>query len=338
MTSHGHHHDHSHEHEHSAHPHSHGAVVDPTILSSQRGIWALRWSFFGLFVTALIQAYVFWLSQSVALLADTIHNFGDAATAIPLWVAFTLATRKPTKRFTYGLGRAEDLAGILIVLIILFSAVAAAYESILRFIQPQEVHYLWAVMVASLVGFLGNEGVALFRIKVGKEIESAALVADGYHARVDGIASLAVLVGAIGIKLGFPLADPIVGLLISILILKITWDSIKTIFVRVLDGVEPGVVQKMRAAASGVPGVERVDEIRARWSGHRLLAEMNVAVASTSSVAEGHEIADRVRQMVHESIEYLDNIAIHVDPTTAAGEQFHKRTHSHGEHDVKAKK
>ena len=191
------------------HDHTHGAI-DASLFTTERGIWEVKWSFFWLFVTAVFQTVVVVFSGSVALLADTIHNFGDAATAIPLWFAFRLARYKPTKRFTYGYGRVEDLAGVAVVLTILFSAIVAGYQSFERFIHPQKIKYIWAVALASVIGFLGNEAVALFRIKVGKEIGSAALIADGYHARVDGLTSLAVLGGAIGVWLGFPLADPIV--------------------------------------------------------------------------------------------------------------------------------
>jgi len=187
-----------HDHSHDAHAHVHGAV-DPAIFTTERGIWAVKVSFAGLILTALFQSLVVLASGSVALLADTVHNFGDALTALPLWVAFALARRKPTRRFTYGHGRVEDLAGVAIVLTILFSAIVAGYESLERLLHPRTVEYLWAVIAASLVGFAGNEAVAVFRIKVGKQIGSAALVADGHHARVDGLTSLAVLVGAVGV-------------------------------------------------------------------------------------------------------------------------------------------
>src|SRR6266496_242608 len=257
-----HHAEHGHSHGHShGHGHTHG-VIDASISTSDRGIWAIKWSFIGLFVTALIQIVVVYLSKSVGLLADTIHNFGDAATAIPLWVAFALARWKPNKRFTYGYGRVEDLAGVAIVLTIAFSALVAGYETIRRFIHPQPVGYLWAVMAASIVGFIGNEAVALLRIKVGKEIESAALVADGYHARIDGFTSLAVLFGAIGVWLGYALADPGVGLLITIAIFRIVWDSVKAVFTRLLDGVDPEMLEKIRQAARQTARVKDVTEVR----------------------------------------------------------------------------
>ena len=233
--------------------HTHG-VVDPSIATTERGIWAIKWSFAILALTALFQLVVVYLSGSVALFADTIHNIGDAGTAIPLWVAFVLARRKPTARFTYGYGRVEDLAGIVIVLIILFSALVAGYEAIHRLIAPRAIEHLGAVAAAGVIGFLGNEAVAVFRIRVGSEINSAALVADGYHARTDGLTSLAVVLGAAGVWLGFPLADPIVGLLITVAIFGIVWQSSKAVLTRMLDGVEPDVTEEIRHAAEHVPG------------------------------------------------------------------------------------
>lgn len=263
----------------AAHDHIHGAI-DPTIYTTARGIWAVKWSFVGLSITAIFQIIVVIMTGSVALLADTIHNVGDAATAIPLWIAFSLARKKPTKRFTYGYGRVEDLAGVIIVLIILISAIVAGYESINRILHPQTINHVWIVIAASFIGFLGNEAVAIFRIRVGKEIGSAALIADGYHAQVDGLTSLAVVVGAIGVLLGFPLADPIVGLAITLAITKIVWDSAKAVFSRLLDGVDPEVVDEVKHAISHISGIEDITEVRVRWLGHRLRAEVNIAVGS----------------------------------------------------------
>src|ERR687890_516150 len=314
---------------HAEHDHSHG-VVDPSLVASERGIWAVKWSFIGLFITALVQVVVVLLSGSVALLSDTIHNFGDAATAIPLGVAFALTRLGASRRFTFGYGRVEDLAGVIVVLIILFSAVVAAYQAVERLIHPQTVGFLWAVAAASLVGFVGNEAVAAFRIRVGRQIGSAALVADGYHARTDGWTSLAVLLGAVGMWLGYPLADPIVGLLITAAILGIVWQSGKAVFTRLLDGVEPEIIEEVREAAGHVPGVEHVAEVRARWVGHRLHAEVNVAVGPELTVAEGHEIAREVNHQLTHHLGYLGTAVIHVDPLQEAGEEHHHITaHSH---------
>jgi len=284
----------------------------------------------GLFVTALLQAAVVALSGSVALLSDTIHNFGDAATAVPLWIAFAVNRLGASRRFTFGYGRVEDLAGVMVVLIILISAVVAAYQAVERIIHPQPVGLLWAVAAAALVGFLGNEGVAIFRIRVGRQIGSAALIADGYHARTDGWTSLAVLLGAIGVWLGYPLADPIVGLLIAAAILVIVWQSGKTVFTRLLDGVDPSVIDETRHAAAEVEGVEEVAEVRARWLGHRLRAEVNVAVDPELSVEEGHAVAREVNHQLLHHLRYLDAAVVHVDPVQEAGEKHHRITaHSH---------
>lgn len=313
------------------HEHRHGAV-DPSIITTERGIWAVKWSFIALFPTALIQLFIVFFTGSVALFADTIHNFGDAATAIPLWIAFILARKASSKRFTYGYGRVEDLAGVVIVFIILLSAILAGYESINRFFHPQSIDFLWAVIIAAIVGFIGNEIVAEFRIKIGKEIGSAALIADGHHARVDGLTSLAVLFGAVGVWLGYPLADPIIGLIITVIILKIVWDSAKSIFTRLLDGVDPEVIDEIKHTVTHINGVYNIGEVRVRWLGHRLHAEVNIAVDSKLSVEEGHEIAKEVRHQLLHHLEYLSNATIHVDPLDASGEKYHSiSSHEHGD-------
>ena len=330
-------HDEGHGHPHSkggehpdaeGHGHTHGAV-DASILTSERGIWAIRWSFVVLFFTALIQIYVYFQSGSVGLLADTIHNFSDAATAVPLWIAFTLVRRRPSLRFPYGLGRVEDLAGVSIVFVILFSAVAAGYESIHRFFHPVVVTHLYAVMFASVVGFFGNEIAANIRIRVGKEIESAALIADGHHARVDGFASLAVLFGALGVKLGYPLADPIVGILITIIIGKVVWDSMIAVFTRILDGVDPSLIPQLTGIARATPGVVEVDEVRARWLGHRLVAEVTFGVPPDITIEQGHEIAKRVQEAIQDKLPHVQAVSVHVDPSNELGAEHH-HPHPHG--------
>ncbi len=207
---HGHGHEHGHEHGHGRghglRPHSHEAAdkVDSALEASAQGMRALWISLAGLGATTVLQAAVVALTGSVALLGDTLHNAADALTAVPLGIAFLLGRRPPTRRYTYGYGRAEDLAGVVIVLAIAASCAIAGYAAIDRLAHPQPVDHLPAVVGAALVGFLGNEIVARYRIRVGRRIGSAALVADGLHARTDGFASLAVLLGAGGIALGAP--------------------------------------------------------------------------------------------------------------------------------------
>lgn len=276
------------------HGHTHG-VIDPSIASTNEGIRAIKWSFAILAVTAILQLIVVVISGSVALLADMIHNIGDATTAIPLWFAFMLARRKPSKTFTYGLGRAEDLAGILIVLIILFSAIVAGYEAISRLIHPQPVQQLGWLAAAGIIGFLGNEIVAVFRVRVGRRMNSAALIADGYHARTDGLTSLAVVLGAIGVWFGFPLADPIIGLMITIAIFGIVWQSSRAVITRMLDGVEPGVTEEIRHSAEHVPGIRAVTDAKARWLGHELHADVTIAVDDQLPLAQANAIAAKLQ-------------------------------------------
>ena len=286
---------HSHGRGDEGHGHTHG-VIDPSIASTERGVWAIKWSFVILAITAVLQLFVVYISGSVALLADTIHNIGDATTAIPLWIAFALTRRKPSKTFTYGLGRTEDLAGILIVLIILFSALVAGYEAIDRLINPKPVVELGWLTAAGIIGFLGNEAVAVFRIRIGREMNSAALIADGYHARTDGLTSLAVVFGALGVWLGFPLADPIIGLLITIAIFGIVWQSARAVLTRMLDGVEPGVINEIRHAAEHVRGIERVTDVKARWLGHALHADIRIAVDEHVTLNEAQKVSIALEQ------------------------------------------
>ncbi len=315
---------HRHDHEHGGGAHVH-AEQDPTVMRTARGLWAVKWSCICLLATAAFQVAIVALSGSVALLADTIHNFADAGTALPLGIAFWLARRKPSKRFTYGLGRAEDLAGLAIVAIILSSAIVACYESVYRLFHPEQVRFVWAIAAAALVGFAGNEIVAVLRIRTGKEIGSAALVADGYHARTDGYTSLAVLVGAVGVWLGYPLADPVVGIAITLMILPIVWDSAKEVIVRMLDGVDPAIPEQISAAARGVEGVVEVSDVRARWLGHRLEAEVAVVVDASLSVEQGHAIATALRHELLDKVAHLQEATVHVDPSGAEACERGKR-------------
>ncbi|RJT32861.1 cation transporter [Mesorhizobium waimense] len=315
---------HGHDHGEGGHGHTHG-VVDPTIATTTRGIWAIKWSFVVLAITSLLQLVIVFLSGSVALLADTIHNVGDAVTAIPLWIAFMLARRKPSKTFTYGLGRVEDLAGIVIVLIILFSALVAGYEAIDRLINPKPITFLGWVAAAGLIGFLGNEAVAVFRIRVGREINSAALIADGYHARTDGFTSLAVVLGAIGVWLGFPLTDPIIGLFITVAIFAIVWQSSKAVLTRMLDGVEPGIVDEIHHAAEHIRGIERVAQVQARWIGHRLHADIAIKVADTACARDVVGLTDALRGELFDHLPALSeaNIRLEGEGRPEAGSSGH---------------
>jgi cation diffusion facilitator family transporter len=215
---HDHHHaEHDHDHGHGGHGHSHG-LVDRSIVRSREGVKAVSISLAVLAAAAGVQLFIFALSGSVALLADLIHNFGDALTAIPLGIAFFLRSV-----------RGEKLAGLAVVFAIFVSACVALYETILRFIHPHQLTHLWLLAAAGLVGFIGNELAAQVRLRAGRRLASAAMTADGNHARIDGFVSLGVVASAVVVALGVPLADPIVGLAITLVILKITWDSWNTV-------------------------------------------------------------------------------------------------------------
>jgi cation diffusion facilitator family transporter len=316
---------HNHDHNHRAgvvgwlhklygHSHSIAEKTDSVLESSERGIRALKISFVGLGLTATLQLIVVLASGSVALLADTIHNFADASTSIPLWIAFSLARRGASRRFTYGYGKTEDVAGIVIVLIIFSSACVAGYESIRKIIHPQPVAQLGWVALAAVIGFLGNEAVAVFRTRVGRQIGSAALVADGQHARVDGFTSLAVLIGVGGVWLGFPILDPIVGIAITIAILFIVKDAASSVWMRLIDGIEPEVLAQIEHAPAHVQGVRGVRDVRARWLGHRVYSDVTIEVDPTLSVREADRICEAVQKSLREHVRLLGQAVVRIHP------------------------
>ena len=313
-------------------PHSHDAMdsVDSVLEGSAEGIRAVKISLAVLGVTALAQLVVVLFTGSVALLADTIHNFSDALTAIPLWAAFVLGRRAATRRFTYGYGRAEDLAGVFIVFMIAVSACVAGYESVRRLLDPQPITHVGLVIAAGLIGFAGNELVALYRIRVGRRIGSAALVADGLHARTDGFTSLAVVVGALGVLAWFPLADPIVGILITLAILVVLRGAVTDIGRRLMDAVDPALVETAEASLATVPGVLGVETLKLRWVGHRMRAEAGLLVDPTLSVVDGHEIAVAAHHQLLHDVPRLVDATVHVSPAGTYGHQQHETlTHHH---------
>ncbi|MEV7028697.1 cation diffusion facilitator family transporter [Streptomyces sp. NPDC093272] len=328
-------HAHGHPHTHSAPgglrhrlghlltPHSHETAdkLDPALEASARGLRALWVSLAVLGVTAAAQAAVVVLSGSVALLGDTVHNAADALTAVPLGIAFVLGRRAANRRYTYGYGRAEDLAGIAIVLTITASAAFAAWTAVERLLDPRPVAHLPAVALAALAGFAGNEWVARYRIRVGRSIGSAALVADGLHARTDGFTSLAVLLGAGGSALGWQLADPLVGLVITAAIVLVLRDAAREVFRRVMDAVDPELTDRAERALGEVPGVRAVGELRLRWIGHRLRAEVAVVVDGESTVRQAHAVAVAAEHALLHAVPRLTAALVHADPAPAPGER-----------------
>ncbi|TPX01362.1 cation transporter [Schumannella luteola] len=280
--------------------------------ASAEGVRALKISLFVLLGTTMLQAVVVALSGSVALLADTIHNFSDALTAVPLWIAFVIGRRAASRRYTFGLGRAEDLAGLFIVVVVALSAIVAAWQSIDRIVNPQPIHALGWLIAAGLIGFAGNETVAIYRIRVGRRIGSAALVADGVHARADGFTSLAVVLGALGVMLGFPLADPIVGILISVAILVLLVGTVRSVGRRLMDGIEPDLVDRAEQALLATPGVLEVEHLQLRWVGHRLQGSADVVVepARAVALAEAQSIARAAEHSASHALPNLDELRV----------------------------
>jgi cation diffusion facilitator family transporter len=313
-------------------PHSHDAAdsIDPALEGSTAGIRALKISLVVLLATAIAQLTVVLFTGSAALLADTVHNAADALTAVPLWVAFAVGRRARTRRYTYGFGRAEDLAGLFIVAVIAASAVVAGYESVRRLVDQQPVTNVGVVAVAGLIGFAGNEVVAGYRIRVGRRIGSAALVADGLHARTDGITSLAVVAGAIGVLAGYPLADPIVGLLITVAILVVLRGAARDIYRRVMDAVDPHLVDAAEASLSSVPGVRDVEDLRLRWIGHRIRAEIDLAVDGRLTLTEAHRIAHEAQHRLLHDLPGLSDATVHVSPAAGDGLGAHETVAHHG--------
>ena len=316
---HGHPHDHEHAHAggvrgfvlHLLVPHTHDAAdsIDDALEASSAGVRALKVSLFVLLGTTVLQLVAVIATSSVALLADTVHNFSDALTAVPLWIAFVLARRPPSRRYTYGFGRAEDLAGLFIVAVVLLSAVVAGWQSIDRLIHPRTPENLGWLAVAGVIGFLGNEAVAVYRIRVGRRIGSAALVADGVHARTDGFTSLAVVVGALGVALGLPLADPIVGILISVAILVLLLGTVRSIGRRLLDGIDPDLVATADHALRHVEGVLEVRELRLRWIGHRLEGDAEVQIAA-GPASDAQRVADDAERSARHHLGQLDRMRV----------------------------
>lgn len=312
-------------------PHSHEAAasVDSALAGSHEGLRALKISLAALMVTAGLQLVVVLVSGSVALLGDTIHNFADALTALPLGLAFWLSRRPPTRRYTYGFGRSEDLAGVFIAGVIALSSALSGWEAISRLLHPQDVHRIWWVMAAGLIGAAGNELVAMYRVRVGRRIGSAALVADGLHARTDGLTSLAVVVGAVGVAAGLQVADPIVGLAITVAILLVLKNATRDIYRRLMDSVDPALVDEVERVLGEISGIEAIEAVRIRWVGHELRAVAEITSDADLTLAAAHAISEDARHRLLHEIPKLSEATIHTSPCSHDGRDPHALTAHH---------
>ena len=314
---------------HALHSHSHDAAGVEAMQASATGLRVLWVSASVLGATALLQAVVVAMSGSVALLGDALHNAIDALSVVPLAVAFIAGRRPPTRRYTYGYGRAEDLAGVVIVVLIAASAAAAAVAAVSRLAHPRPVSGLAMVAIAALIGFAGNELVAWYRVRAGRKIGSAALVADGLHARADGFTSLAVLLGVGGAALGWEWADPVVGLVITVAILGVLRQAAREICRRLMDAVDPALLDQAEQALRAVPGVLDAGRVRLRWVGHQMRAECEVIVDANASVIEAHQVAVEAEHALVHALPHLTGALVHADPQPRAGADYHAGLAAH---------
>jgi cation diffusion facilitator family transporter len=326
-----HNHDHDHdEHEHDDHDHGHShehGRVDADLYGNRAGLRAVQISTAGMLLVSAIQFAIATIGGSAGLFADALHNFGDVFTTIALWIAFVISNRTANQRYTYGYYRAEDLAGIFIVLVIIASATASAVESVQKLISGNTPTQIYLSMAAALVGVAGNELLAQYKISVGKRINSVPLIADGQHSRIDGLTSLAAFVGLVGVELGFPKADPIAGIVITIVIVTVVFSTSRSVLQRLLDAVDPHIVPTIITTALAVPGVEQVTDIRARWVGHTLHVVMNIEVDAELTLSKAHAIAEEVRHRLFHDIKGISEVLIHTDPSSASGDHHQEMAH-----------
>ncbi len=326
-ATHTHDHDHDeHNHDEHAHGHEHGKV-DADLYGNRAGLRAVQISTAGMFLVAAIQFAIAWIGGSAGLFADALHNFGDVFTTIALWIAFVISNRAANQRYTYGYYRAEDLAGIFIVLVIIASAIASAVESIQKLTSGNIPTQIYLSMAAALIGVAGNELLAQYKISVGKRINSVSLIADGHHSRIDGLTSLAAFIGLIGVQLGFPKADPIAGIVITIVIVTVVFSTSRGVLQRLLDAVDPHVVPSIVTTATAVPGVEEVTDVRARWVGHTLHVVMNIEVDAELTLSKAHAIAEEVRHRLFHDVKGISEVVVHTDPSSASGDHHQEMAH-----------
>ncbi len=321
-----HNHDHDHDLDNHGHGHEHGKV-DADLYGNRAGLRAVQISTAGMFLVSIIQFAIAWIGGSAGLFADALHNFGDVFTTVALWIAFVISNRAANPRYTYGYYRAEDLAGIFIVLVIIASATASAIESLQKLISGNIPTQIYLSMAAALVGVVGNELLAQYKISVGKRINSVPLVADGQHSRIDGLTSLAAFIGLVGANLGFPKADPIAGIVITIVIVTVVYSTSRSVLQRLLDGVDPHIVPTIIAIALAVPGVETVTDVRARWVGHTLHVVMNIEMDAELTLSKAHAIAEEVRHRLFHDVKGISEAVIHTDPSSKSGDHHQQMAH-----------
>lgn len=301
-------------HSHDGHEHSH-TTLDRDLLTRRRGLRAIWISAAGLAATAAVQFGIVAISSSAGLFADALHNLGDVAGTGALYLGFRLAMRPASDRFPHGWRRFEDLAGLVIVLAIAVSGALALFDSLDALLGGGHTvtNAAWA-FGAALVGAVGNEAVAIYKIRVGRSIRSAALIADGRHARVDGLVSLGAAVGIAGAAAGYPVADPLAGLVIVAVIAGILVRTAREVIPRIVDAVDPELVAELETVARQVPDVEGVHDVRPRHVGGGLLVQLHVEIDGDLSLREAHHVSERVSHHLAHEFPNVLTVDIHIDP------------------------
>lgn len=303
--------------------HAHGGVYD-----SREGVRAVLVSAVALGIAAAAEFAAAAIGRSAGVLADGLHNAGDVLTTFILLAAFALARRPATRRFPSGYGRIEDVATLLIVLVIVITAALAAAESIRRLIQPESYGSVPFSLAAAAIGVVANLAVSEYKVRVGRSIGSTALAADGVHSRIDALVSAGAFVGIGLAALGLPLADPVAGLAITAMIVYILGGTVRQLFLRMMDAVDPVLVDELEAAAREVDGVLGVHDVRARWVGRELVAVMHLDCDAEASLQDAHALAQRVEHAVAHAVPEA-RLDIHMDP----GSEDHVHGQPHHDHD-----
>ncbi|HLZ72210.1 MAG TPA: cation diffusion facilitator family transporter [Dehalococcoidia bacterium] len=332
LRRHGYEHDHDDAHDRGvasprAHGHSHGAAGGLDLRTAE-GIRAARWSSLALLVTGAIELVIFALGNSAGLLADAMHNLGDVTTTLAIWAAFTFARREANERFPYGYHRAEDLAGMFVLIVMVASGIAAGYESLQHLLTGSHPSHLALSAVAAFVGFAGNELTAQYKTRVGRRIGSVSLEADGAHSRVDGLVSLAALAGIGGVAAGFERADGLAGVLITLVIAGVIVSTARGVIGRGMDAVDPALTSQVRSVAAAVPDVLDVHDVRLRWAGRALFVSLSIALPPQLPLAQAHDAAEAVRHALLHQVEGVQAVDVHMDPA-AEHEAAHSLTAHH---------
>ena len=301
----------------TVHAHRHGQTDNSLASAGGGGASALRVVAVSSLILAAVAAaelIAAAATSSAAVLADGLHNLGDVGTTVALALAFVLSRRAPNRRFPYGYHRVEDLAGLVVLALIVASAIASGVTSIEHLIHRQPLTNVWLAIAVAAIGFAGNEVAAQYKIRAGRRLRSLALIADGQHSRTDGFASLGAVVGVAGAALGASVLDPVAGLVITVIIAAVAWETARSLTGRFLDEADASLVATIEEIAATTDGVLGVTDARARWTGRRVLAEITLEVDPETPLSHAHALGEEVRHRLYHRIDPLTDVIVHLDP------------------------